>query len=126
MSNTEFKKFDEYVKSKNEDIDVDLDKLMSESFYSIDEGIFANIKNMGFIRGLKLSIGKGIVGFMNLIKEDPRMQKKLSEFIGKIGDSAAKDLGDIVGNMTSKLQTENEELKRRLAEAEKLRYDFEK
>lgn len=118
----EFKNFEEYI-AENDGID--LDKLIRETFTEVDEGFLSNIGSLGFFKSLKLSLGKGILGIMDMIKKNPKMQKDIQEFIGNFGNEAAKDLGDIVGKFTSRLQQENEDLKRRLSSIQKTPYTTE-
>jgi hypothetical protein len=106
-----FKKFHDYILEKE---DVELEKLVRETFNSLDEGFLANIQSLGFFKALKLSLGKGIMSIMDIIKANPKVQKDLSNFMGNIGQSASKDFGDIMGNIVGPLQQENDELKKQL------------
>jgi hypothetical protein len=106
-----FKKFNEFVLEHK---DEELEKMIREAFTDVDEGFLANIQSLGFFKALKLSLGKGIMTIMDLIKQNPKMQKDLKGFLNNIGGSAAKDFGDIVGNIVGPLQQKNDELKKEL------------
>jgi hypothetical protein len=111
-----FKKYEDILQEKEQ---LEIERIVEETFYEIDEGFLSNFKKLGLWKGLKLSLGKTFGDLMSYIKDNPKLKNDFIGFAKKVGKDAAEDAGNIIGDVVKGYEEKIKKLEEEMAELSK-------